>query len=395
MAFLGYRRENGTVGTRNYVLVLPGGLISSKICEFVNGTRTIISADSGSGRSKQDRETIARVITGLGKNPNVAGVIIHSISLGAGYPELDPEVIAAEIGKTGKPVEFISSKEYPDALHVIEKGIRVARLMVRNASHVRREPVDDGQLVIGVKCGRSDPTSGIAGNPVVGQLFNHVVKSGGTAFFGETTEIIGAEHILSKRAVNSKVAQDIINAALATEERGKHIGESIRNINPVPANIAAGISTLEEKSLGAIVKSGNSPIQGVLKYAECPPGKGLYFVDNWQEPTSIFLGYVAAGATIVLYQIGGGGRLEDTLLPPMPTIVAPELVTTANYKTYAACGEGIDLFSGTVIEGKENVGQAGERLCDLVRQIASGSMTKTETIKYQETAQCYLQDTPF
>lgn len=395
MSFLGYRRANGTVGTRNYVLVLPGGLISNKICEFVNGTRTLISADSGSGRSKRDRETVARVITGLGKNPNVAGVIIHSISLGAGYPELDPEVIAAEISKTGKPVEFISSKKYPDALHVIEKGIRIARQMVRDASHVRREPVDDNQLAIGVKCGRSDPTSGMAGNPVMGQLFNHVVKSGGTAFFGETTEIIGAEHILSKRAVNKNVAQDIIDVALATEERGKRIGEAIRNINPVPANIAAGISTLEEKSLGAIAKSGDSPIQGVLKYAECPPGKGLYFVDNWQEPTSIFLGYVAAGATLVLYQIGGGGRLEDTLLPPMPTVVAPELVTTANYQTYAACGEGVDLFSGTVIEGKENVEQAGERLCDLVRQVASGSMTKTETIKYQETAQCYLQDTPF
>ena len=395
MSFLGYRRANGTVGTRNYVLVLPGGLISNKICEFVNGTRTLISADSGSGRSKRDRETVARVITGLGKNPNVAGVIIHSISLGAGYPELDPEVIAAEISKTGKPVEFISSKKYPDALHVIEKGIRIARQMVRDASHVRREPVDDNQLAIGVKCGRSDPTSGMAGNPVMGQLFNHVVKSGGTAFFGETTEIIGAEHILSKRAVNKNVAQDIIDVALATEERGKRIGEAIRNINPVPANIAAGISTLEEKSLGAIAKSGDSPIQGVLKYAECPPGKGLYFVDNWQEPTSIFLGYVAAGATLVLYQIGGGGRLEDTLLPPVPTVVAPELVTTANYKTYAACGEGVDLFSGTVIEGKENVEQAGERLCDLVRQVASGSMTKTETIKYQETAQCYLQDTPF
>ena len=395
MSFLGYRRANGTVGTRNYVLVLPGGLISNKICEFVNGTRTVISADSGSGRSKRDRETVARMITGLGKNPNVAGVIIHSISLSAGYPELDPEVIAAEISKTGKPVEFISSKEYPDALHVIEKGIRVARQMVRDASHIRREPVDDSNLAIGVKCGRSDPTSGMAGNPVMGQLFNHVVQSGGTAFFGETTEIIGAEHILSKRAVNKNVAQNIIDVALATEERGKRIGEAIRNINPVPANIAAGISTLEEKSLGAIAKSGDSPIQGVLKYAECPPGKGLYFVDNWQEPTSIFLGYTAAGATLVLYQIGGGGRLEDTLLPPMPTVVAPELVTTANYKTYAACGEGVDLFSGTVIEGKENVGQAGERLCELVRQVASGSMTKTETIKYQETAQCYLQDTPF
>lgn len=307
MSFLGYPRADGTVGIRNYVLVLPGGLVSTKICEFVNGVQTLICADTGSGRTKRDRETIARTWVGLGRNSNVAGVILHGISLGSGYPELKPEVLASQIAETGKPVEVISSQNYRDSFQVIERGIRVARQMVRDASHIRRELVDDRHLSIGVKCGRSDTTSGIAGNPVVGELFDHIVVAGGTAFFGETTEIIGAEHLLAKRAVNEEVRRKIIEVTLSTEERAKGCGEDIRTINPVPSNIAGGITTLEEKSLGAITKSGTSTIQGVLRYAETPPGRGLYFVDNWMTQLSIFLGYAAAGATLVLYQLGGGG----------------------------------------------------------------------------------------
>ena len=395
MSFAGYSRADGTVGIRNYVLVLPGGLVSSKICEFVNGVRTVISADVGGGRTKRDRETIARTLIGLGKNPNVAGVIFHDIFMGSGYPELKPEALASEIAKTGKPVEVISGKESPNALRVIEKGIRVARQMVRDASHRRRERVDDSCLSIAVKCGRSDATSGIAGNPAIGYLFDYVVGKGGTAFFGENTEIIGAEHILAKRAISDEVSRKIVRVAVETEERAKSYGEDIRSINPVPSNIAGGISTLEEKSLGAIAKAGTAPIQDVLKYAEAPAGRGLYFVDNWMSQLSIFLGYAASGATLTLYQMGGGGFLEDTLLSPSLGIVSPLLWTTANRHTYQAAEESVDFYSGTVIEGKETTEEAGERLIELVRQVASGSFTKTETINYQEPSQVYLQDSPF
>ena len=395
MSFQGYLRPNNTVGIRNYVLVIPGGLVGTKICEFVRGARTLVTADFGSGRTKRDRETIARVLVGLGRNPNVAGVIVHGVSIGSGYPELRPEVLAEQIAQTGKPVEVISSKKYPDVLQVIERGIRVARQMVREASNIRRENFDDGYLSIGVKCGRSDSTSGIAGNPVMGYLFDKVVGSGGTAFFGETTEIIGAEHLLAKRAANQEVARDIIRVTLETEERAKNCGEDIRTINPVPSNIAGGISTLEEKSLGAIEKAGNALIQGVLKYAEAPRGKGLYFVDNWMSQLSIFLGYAAAGATLTFYQVGGGGLLEDTLLSPSPTAITPILWTTANHNTLRAAGESIDFYSGGVIEGKETIEESGEKLLELVKQVASGSVTKTETIRYQDPAQVYLLDPPF
>ncbi len=395
MSFLGYHRPDGTVGTRNHVLVIPGGLVSAKICEFVEGVKTVISADSGSGRTQQDRQTIARALAGLGCNPNVAAVMVHGISLGSGYPELKPETLAAQIAESRKPVEVLSGKEHSDALRVIERGIRLARQLVQDASQARREPAEDGKLTVAVKCGRSDTTSGIAGNPVLGYMFDHVVKSGGTAFFGETTEIIGAEHLLARRAVNEGVSRQIVEAARAIEERAKACGEDIRAINPVPSNIAGGISTLEEKSIGAIAKAGTTPLQGVLRYAERPPGKGLYFVDNWMSQQSIFLGYAAAGATLTFYQMGGGGFLEDTLLSPNLGIVAPVVWLTANRQSYQAGKESIDFFSGTVIEGKETIEQAGQRLIDLVRQTASGTWTKTETLKYQDPVQVYLQDSPF
>ncbi len=395
MSFLGYHRADGSVGTRNYVLVLPGGLVSTKICEFVEGTKTMITADSGSTRTRKDRETIARVLVGLGRNPNVAAVILHGISLGGGYPELKAEHLASQIAESRKPVEVVSGKEYGDAMKVIDKGIRVARQMVHDASRIRREPAEDGHLCLAVKCGRSDTTSGIAGNPAIGYLFDHVVKAGGSALFGETTEIIGAEHLLARRAAREMVAQAIIGAAREIEERAKRGGEDIRSINPIPANIAGGISTLEEKSLGAIAKAGTSSIQGVLRYAERPSGKGLFFVDNWAAQQSIFLGYTAAGATVTLYQVGGGGFLEDTLLSPNLGVAAPGLWCTANYQTYEAARESLDFYSGTVIEGKETLEQAGRRLIELVRQTASGTLTRTETLKYQDPVQVYLQDAPF
>jgi altronate dehydratase large subunit len=395
MSFFGYPRPDGTVGIRNQVVVLPGGLVSAKICEFVNGVSTLISADVGSGRTKRDRETIARTLVGLGRNPNVAGVILHDIRMGSSYPELGADTLAAQIADTGKPVEVISSPKDQNAFQVLERGIRVAREMVRETSRIRREQVEDGHLAIAIKCGRSDTTSGIAGNPVMGCLADAVVTAGGTVLFGETTEIIGAEHLLAQRAVNQEAAREIIEAALSTEERAKRCGEDIRTINPVPANIAGGLSTLEEKSLGAIAKSGTSPIQGVLRYAEGPRGKGLYFVDNWMTQLSIFLGYAAAGATLTLYQLGGGGFLKDTFLSPSPTGIAPLLWATANRHTMAAAGETIDFYSGTVMDGKETIEQAGERLCALVKEIASGAMTKSETLKYQDPTQVYLLDPPF
>ncbi|UCH02676.1 MAG: UxaA family hydrolase [Candidatus Bathyarchaeota archaeon] len=394
MTFLGYERPDGSVGTRNYVLALPSGVISQQICQFVHGTKTLVTADTGSGRSQEDRATIARTMVGLGCNPNVASVIINSRSLGGAYPELTADILADQIAKTGKRVEVIGVNN-EDTLEVISHGTQLAREMVYEASKLRRKSFDDQWLSVGVKCGASDTTSGIAGNPVIGYVYDKLVQAGGKAFFGETTEIVGAEHILAKRAINREVAKALNDAAQRVDDQAKSVGQDLRTINPVPSNIAGGLSTLEEKSLGAIYKSGSMPIQGVLKYSERPTKTGLYFVDNWMTMNSIFMGYAAAGAQLVIFQLGGGGIQNDSIFYTSGGVVAPLLWTTANPNTRDLAGWLLDFYSGTIIEGSETINEVGERLYKTILDIASGTMTKSETLTYTSATQCYTQEPVF
>jgi len=395
MSFLGYPRPDGSVGTRNHVLIIPQGLIAKSIGDFVVGTRIIQTVDHGSGRTANDRERIARVLIGLGKNPNVAAVIVHAASPGVQYPELTTDRLAKDISQSGKPVEIIDPAKDGGVYAAIAKGMRLARMLVHEASKQRRVEVGDEHLCLGVKCGYSDTTSGIAGNPAIGYLFDKVVKAGGTAFLGETTEIIGAEHALAKRAVTPTVAQALLKAVAYREDLAKSTGLDIRTINPIPANIKGGISSLEEKSLGAIHKAGTSPLQGVLQYAERPKGKGLFFVDNWMGSYSIFAGYSAAGANLVMFQLGGGGLAGRDLMEGSPSIVSPFLWCTANPRTYAMAKDNIDFYSGTVIESKEDPEQAGERLYRTVIDIASGTLSRSETLTYQEPIDLCLEEPRF
>jgi len=395
MSFLGYPRPDGTVGTRNYVLVIPQGLIAKSIGDFVAGVRTIQTVDHGSGRTANDRERIARVLIGLGRNPNVASVIVHAASPGVGYPELKAERLADEIAASGKKVEVIDPVKDGGVYGAIAKGMQLARMMVYEASKLRRVEVEDKHLCLGVKCGYSDTTSGIAGNPAIGYLFDKVVGAGGIAFFGETTEIIGAEHALAKRAANPQVAKAILDAVVYREAAAKSTGLDIRTINPIPANIKGGLSSLEEKSLGAIHKAGTSPIQGVLQYGERPKGKGLYFVDCWMGSYSIFAGYAAAGANLVMFQLGGGGLTGRELMEGSPSIVAPFLWCTANPKTYQMAKDNIDFYSGSVIMDGEDPQEAGERLYRTVIDIASGTLSRSETLLHTDPIDLCLEEPRF
>jgi len=395
MSFLGYPRPDGSVGTRNYVLVIPQGLISKSICDFVTGTRTIQTVDHGSGRTANDRERIARVLIGLGRNPNVASVILHAASPGVGYPELRAERLADEIAAGGKRVEVLDPVKDGGVYGSIAKGMQLARRMVYEASKLRRVEVGDEHLCLGVKCGYSDTTSGIAGNPAIGYLFDKVVKAGGTAFLGETTEIIGAEHFLAKRAANPQVAKAILDAVAHREAMAKSTGVDIRTINPIPANIKGGLSSLEEKSLGAVHKAGTSTVQGVLQYGERPKGKGLYFVDCWMGSYSIFAGYAAAGSNLVMFQLGGGGLAGRDLIEGSPSIVAPFLWCTANPKTYEMAKDNIDYYSGTVITDGEDPQEAGERLYRTVTDIASGTLSRSETLTHTDPIDLCLEEPRF
>jgi altronate dehydratase large subunit len=394
-SFLGYPRPGDAAGTRNYVLVLPAGRVLSmaatRVTSYVTGTKTAITGGAEVGRHKKDRERVARLLIGFAKNANTYGTIILGAKKGFGYRETEPYNLAHEIAKAGKPVEVLTVEDCGGLERLVEEGIALARRFVHDASLVRREPVPAGKLSMGVKCGESDATSGIAGNPSFGRAADLLIKDGGTVIFSETTELIGAEHDMAERCANAADAKRLLEMVKEVEEAAKQTGEDIRGINPIPSNIAAGVSTLEEKSLGAVRKAGTSKIMGVLEYATPPRGKGLHFMDGWMSAFSLPMSLAAAGCQITVYQMGGDVLPSND--PPMlatnNAVVAPLMNITGNPRTASKAKRSIDFSSGAIVSGEYSVEQMGERLYEKILSIASGELTKGETIRYSDPLEPY------
>ncbi len=393
--FKGYRRPNSTVGTRNHVLVISAdeasNMIPYRVAQWVRGVRAMI-LHSEMARPYYDRQALGRVIINLGRNPNAAAVVVVGAFSDQGNEETIPNDLAHQIALSGKPVEVVSVEDAGGSHRAVEQAIEVSRRLVREASALEREVVPLSELTVGVKCGNSDPCSGVAGNPTVGNLYDRIVDAGGTCIFDETTEVIGAEHILARRFVRSEDGQRFLDIVQRHEQEAIAVGEDIRKINPVPANIRAGISTLEEKSLGALAKTGSRPIQGVLEYGERPPRKGLWFMEGWPNGPSLQLGLASAGSIVSLYQLGGGGiPSRDPVLNPWSSGgITPLLWTTGNPRTYEKAIWNVDFSAGPVMEGKESIEEAGERLLRHVLRVASGELTKMETVNFDD-----LPEIPF
>jgi altronate dehydratase large subunit len=398
--FLGYERENGEVGIRNHVLILPLqrdlSILARKISDHVKGTRPFIHLGE-SGRTAYDREIIYRTTVGLGCNPNVASVMILTKSRDTGYPELKLNRILSEIEKTNKRIEVILVGDEGGYYNSLGKGVELARDMVLEASKCRRKEFDLSKVSLSVKCGMSDNTSGISGNPAVGNAFDKIVQAGGKAFFSETTEVIGAEHLLVERCKNKEVADKLLKAVKETEEKALSTGEDIRTINPIPQNIAGGISSLEEKSLGAIVKSGSSTIQDVLEYSQRPEEPGLYFVDGWMSGFTMPVGYAASGAQLMIFQMGGQGLTGEK--PPMSTIdsgvVIPIMYVTGNYSTYQRAKDNMDFDASGVYMNNLSIDEVGDKLLHTVLDIYSGTSTKVETLNYEDPVELDFQGPNF
>lgn len=394
--FLGYYRPDGSVGIRNHVLVLPVqrqvNLLAKMINESVPDTRVFVCSGE-LGRPKNDRLVLYRTLVGLALNPNTASVLIVGTRKNAGYDELKAEKIIEEVSASGKRVEVLMMTEAEGFYNALGSGIRMARDMVWEASQLVREPADLKQLNIGVKCGMSDSTSAICGNPTVGKVFDRLVQAGGKAVFSETTEVIGAEHVLVRRAKNDAVAQKLLQAVEETERKAKETGEDIRATNPIPENIAGGLSTLEEKSLGAIVKAGTSTIEDVIQYAERMPRNGLFFMDAWMSSLSLPTGYAASGAQLFLYQMGGQGIPGREFTSPAVSsgVVIPIMYLTGNSNTYERGKDTIDFCSGTVLEEKETLDEAADRLLEWILKVASGAKTRAETIRFEDPIELYFQ----
>lgn len=396
MEFWGYSRPDGSVGVRNHVLILPAtrnvNYICHRIALAVPGVTTFYTTGEY-GRTGSDRKRLARFLTGIARNPNVANVLLIGMPHGYGYPEFQTDALAAEIAKSGTRLEILNVDRCGGLEGTVVQGIRLARELVREATAMRREAAPLSKLTIGMKCGDSDATSGLAGNPALGRAVDRLIDAGGTALFSETLELIGAEQTLVQRAKTPEVAQRLLRLIADWEARAASIGEDIRTINPIPENIAAGITTLEEKSLGAVEKTGTRELSGVLDYCERPGAPGLWLMDAWMSSYSLLPSFAAAGAQIVLYQLGGNELPpEDAPLSAVdPGLVAPLLTISGNPRTAKAAGDYLDVSTGGVLLGTETLDAAGEHILEEIVRTASGRATRGETMRYPEPFEVFFE----
>ncbi|MEW9669886.1 UxaA family hydrolase [Ammoniphilus sp. 3BR4] len=373
--FWGFRRHDGQVGVRNHVLILPTITCATqaavKITELVQGTVSFIH-QHGCGQVGVDYDQTFRTYVGMGNNPNVYGVVV----LGLGCETHQGRSIAQEIAKSGKPVELVSIQDHGGTLMAIAQGAKIAAKMVQDASAQIRELCDLSELIIGTECGGSDACSGLSANPAVGVVSDMIVDFGGTAILAETTELIGAEHLLAARAIDEKVAKRVYEVIEAMEQRAFLMGVDIRTGNPSPGNIKGGLSSLEEKSLGAANKAGTRPLQELIDYAQKPTKKGLVWMDTPGHDIEQLTGMVAGGAQVVLFTSGRG--------TPTGSPIAPVIKIATNSAMFERMSDNMDIDAGTIIEGKESIDSVGQRLFDEIARVSSGKMTKAEILKQHD-----------
>ena len=374
MEFMGYVRPDGKVGARNYVGVIPSVTcandVAQAICRQVMGTVSFLH-HQGCCQMPPDLERVTDTLISLGKSPNLASVLVVSL----GCEGTDHERMVQEIAATGKHVEIIHIQELGGVSKAIQAGTDIARRMVIEASGLQRQPVDVSNIVMAIKCGASDTTSGMASNCVIGYVADKLVDLGATVVFGETTEFIGGEHLLARRAVSMEVGDKIFKIVNDMENRAKAIGCDMRKGQPTPGNIAGGLSSIEEKTLGAIVKSGTRPIQGVLDYPEFITNqKGLWIKDTPGREPEILTGMAATGAQFMMFSTGRGAPQG---FPCMPVVKI-----CGNPITYPRMEQDMDLNAGLIITGDKTIEQVGEEAFAKALRTLSGEMTKNEAIQY-------------
>ena len=379
MTFYGYRRPDGRVGVRNRVLILPASVCATDtariIAQQVEGAISF-NNQQGCPQVAPDQQFTMDVMAGYAANPNIYGTVV--VSLGCENCQMDLVVKAIE-ERTNKPLKQVIIQEVGGTLKAVEIAVRYAKGMVAEASMLQKEEFPLSELIVGTECGGSDPTSGLAANPAIGAMSDLVVQAGGTSILSETSEFIGAEHILARRAINKEVHDRIYEITSRFEAHFHAVGEDVRQGNPSPGNKAGGITTLEEKSLGCIHKGGHSPINAVYDYAKQVESKqGLVIMDTpGNDPASV-AAMVAGGAQVIVFSSGRGS--------PVGHPIAPVVKVTGNKITFANMEYNIDFCAAPLIYGEKTVEQLGTDLLNMVVETACGKQTKAESLGYTEMA---------
>jgi len=376
--FTGYRRANGRVGVRNHVAVIPTSVAASCVaCGVADEAGPWAKAtphQMGTTQPTATRKQVERVLAGVGRNPNVGAALVVEL----GTEDLDAGALADRIAETGKPVETLSIRDAGGTQPTLERGTALAGELNDENRSARREEADASELIFAAECGGSDATSGIAANPAVGNACDRLVGDGGTATFSETPEFIGAEHILAERCVDDAVRERLLERVREREAMADMMGVDLRGAQPTPGNQEGGLTTIEEKSLGAIAKGGTTPIRGMAEFAEeLPVGGGLIPMDTPGYDIESVVAKVAAGAQVVAFTTGRGSTTGNP--------IAPVIKVTGNPKTWARMANNMDVNASTVIDG-ESIASVGERVYAELLAVADGRRTESERRGLEEFA---------
>ena len=372
--FLGYRRDNGRVGVRNHVIILPVDDLSNAACEAVaHNIAGAMALPHPYGRLQfgEDLDLHFRTLIGTGANPNVAAVVV--IGIENGWTQRIVEGIAA----TGKPVTGFGIEQHGDH-ETIMQASKVAKEYVQWASELRREEAPLSDLWVSTKCGESDTTSGCGSNPTVGNAFDKLYPHGATLLFGETSEITGGEHLVAARCRNDEVRerfmfmfnryQDMINRFKTSD-----LSES----QPTKGNIEGGLTTIEEKALGNIQKIGKECIvDGVLDKAEAPTGPGLWFMDSSSAAAEMVTLAAAAGYVVHFFPTGQGNIIGNPILPVIKICANPRTVRTMS--------EHVDVDVSALLRKEMTPDGAGDALLDSMFRTANGRLTSAEALGHRE-----------
>lgn len=374
-SFPGYRRADGRVGLRNHVLILPTSICAARVAEEIASSAVGCVAtlhSFGCCQVGADAELTAQTLLHTAASPNVGAVLV----VGLGCEGLEPLPMLHAAGRLGKPTEALIIQDAGGTREAVRQGREIAGRLRAQIADQRREDCDAAGLILGLECGGSDPTSGLAANPALGVACDQLIALGGSAILSETTESIGAEHVLARRAVSDPIRSRLLELVQACEVRAMQLGQDLRGTQPTPGNIAAGISSLEEKSLGCIHKAGSSPIQGVLGYGEAPRGRGLFVMDTPGQDVESMCGLAAGGVQVTVFTTGVG--------TPTGNPVMPVIKVTANQRTAERMADNIDLDLSGVLDGRLTLEHAGRLILAEILAVAGGKPTKAEQLGHAE-----------
>lgn len=372
--FQGYRRENGRVGVRNHVLILPLDDLSNAACEAVaNNIKGTLAIPHAYGRLQfgEDLELFFRTLIGTGVNPNVAAAVVIGIEPGWTGKIVDG------IAETGKPVKGFSIERQGD-INAVAQASRQAKEYMHWASELQRVECSFDELYVSTKCGESDTTSGLASNPTVGNVFDRLNEMGATTCFGETSEIMGAELVCKERAATPEVGEEFMRVFNAYNDIIlQNKTDDLSGSQPTKGNIIGGLTTIEEKAFGNMQKIGKkSRYVGVLKPAEAPRGKGLWYMDTSSAAAEAVTLWAASGAVVHLFPTGQGNIIGNPILPVIKL--------SANPITCETMSEHIDVDVSAILRGVMTLDDAGDKLMDMITRTCNGRLTAAEVLGHRE-----------